>query len=93
MNVWELISGKQQYRNKPIGFVYLQRRSWVTDTYKLISVDNGKTYELYDLIKDPSEQKNIIENHSEVAAKMIKELNNWLKEIEGERAVIEASWK
>lgn len=92
-NIWNLINENDAKRNQPIGFILSNKHSWVTDQYKLISVDNGKTYELYDLIKDKSEQHNIISSEPDIAAKMKQELDVWLKDIRAERKKIEASWK
>ena len=44
--------------------------SWVTQKYKLISTDNGETFELYNLLNDPGESKNIIAENPELVEKM-----------------------
>ena len=61
-----------------MGFRYPGKQSWVTDQYKLISTDNGKTYELYDLINDPGEKNNIYNQNTDIANKLQEELENWL---------------
>ena len=78
----EVINGSQEKRDSPIGFWFRQKRSWVTDQYKLISKDNGETFELYDLLADKEEQQNIIENHSELAENMKGELAEWIASCE-----------
>ncbi|GAA4237880.1 sulfatase-like hydrolase/transferase [Postechiella marina] len=65
-------------RKKPMGFRYKKQISWVNYQYKLITKDNGKTYELYDLLNDVSEVKNIIKKEPKLAKKMQEELGVWL---------------
>lgn len=78
----EVLNRKQQARNMPIGFWFREKRSWVTDQYKLISKDNGQTFELYDLIVDKGEQQNIADNHPELVKKMREELGEWIASCE-----------
>ncbi|MCG8308725.1 MAG: sulfatase-like hydrolase/transferase [Cytophagales bacterium] len=74
-----VLDGKVERRESAIGFHYLKRTSWVTHEHKLISTDNGKTYELYHLLNDPGEKNNIIEENKELADRMKKELTDWIK--------------
>ncbi|MCK5105026.1 MAG: sulfatase-like hydrolase/transferase, partial [Cyclobacteriaceae bacterium] len=46
-----VITGIQKERGKSIGFLFGKKMSWVSDRFKLISIDNGNTFELYDLIQ------------------------------------------
>lgn len=55
----DILAGDQPERGAPIGFYFQEKRSWVDDTFKLISKDNGRTFELYDLIEDPSEEQDL----------------------------------
>ncbi len=73
-----LISGKRK-RKEAIGFLFHKRMSWVTDRYKLISTDSGKTYELYDLIQDKSETKNIASSNQKLTVRMKSELLEWVE--------------
>ncbi len=69
-------------RDIPMGFLYQKSISWVTHQYKLISVDEGKTYELYDLLSDPSEKNNIIESSPELRDELKAGLDKWLESVE-----------
>jgi arylsulfatase A-like enzyme len=60
-------------RNKAIGFQAGNQRSWVTDQYKLITKDEGETYELYDLIKDKSESEDIAKGNKKLMQSMKEE--------------------
>ena len=75
----KLLNGESVNREKPMGFQYGGKMSWVTQEFKLISTDKGETFELYNLIDDPSEKENIIEEKQELAKRMKKELLNWIE--------------
>lgn len=47
-----------------------------TDRHKLIWKSSGK-HELYDLLYDPLEEKNLIDKHPEVAARLHQHLEEW----------------
>ncbi|WP_417444069.1 sulfatase [Joostella sp.] len=72
-----ILDGKENVRKEPIGFLIKEKMSWVNSQYKLYSPDNGKTYELYDLLNDKSEKNNIINEKPLVASKMKQELSAW----------------
>lgn len=81
----DAIDKKITKRGKPIGFSYINRISWMNHQYKLISTDKGKTFELYDLLNDPTEKNNIIDNHQDIAKRMKSELETWKKSIENSK--------
>lgn len=66
-------------RNKAIGFQFRDRMSWVTDQNKLISKDGGETYELYDLIEDKEETKDIAKGNKKLVSSMKEELLAWVE--------------
>ena len=80
-----LLQGKNEIRENAIGFIFDQKISWVDNQYKLISVDNGENFELYNLINDRSEKENIIQKEPEIASKMKNELNHWLRSVENSK--------
>jgi len=80
-----LLQGKNEIREDAIGFIFDQKISWVDNQYKLISVDNGENFELYNLINDRSEKENIIQKEPEIASKMKNELNHWLRSVENSK--------
>ena len=74
----EVLMGTAKERTNPIGFRYAQSKyAWMTHQYKLISVDSGQTFELYDLIADPREQKNIFAKENNVAKDLLDQLTSW----------------
>lgn len=84
-----LISGQMNERPKPIGFQFGQQATLTDHRYKLVHnagkgrprSDNGTVptaaYELYDLIADPRETKNIAADHRETLAAMKSKLKAW----------------
>lgn len=73
-----LIKGQMSDRPVPIGFQSNKQRSLSDNRYKLYSSDNGKTYELYDLIDDPYEASDIAASHPKIVAAMKKTLEDWI---------------
>ena len=74
-----LIEGKMSRRPIPIGFQSQKQRSLTDNRYKLYSSNNGKFYELYDLIDDPYEKNDIAAANSAIVASMKKTLEEWIK--------------
>lgn len=77
-----LIEGKMTERSQPIGFWSRSQRSLVGDRYKLYSPDDGQTWELYDLVRDPGETTNLAEAHPERVAQMRAVLDKWIASCE-----------
>jgi arylsulfatase A-like enzyme len=75
----EVLEGEKSMRDKPMGFQFGGKMSWVTQEHKLISTDQGKTFELYNLLKDPSEKQNIIVENQDLANQMKTELLAWVE--------------
>jgi len=72
-----LIEGDMSERPRPIGFESKNQVSLTGNRYKLYSIDKGKTFELYDLIDDPGETKNIAKDKPEILGNMKKTLEAW----------------
>ena len=86
-----LIDGQMKQRPSPIGFWHHGETSledgpavWNDNQYKLHLRPVDK-YELYDLIKDPSEKTDIAAGHPEVVNRMKTELEAWLKSVQRSR--------
>jgi len=72
-----LIKGQMAKRAKPIAFESQKQLALSDNRYKIYSNDSGKTFEMYDLIEDPSETKNIAAEKPQLLAEMIKTLRAW----------------
>ena len=83
ISIKQLFTSDLKNRKKPIPFRHNGRAAIVDNNYKLISLDIGKNeFELYDLVKDPNETKNIIKEEEVIANRMIKEFAKWNHSVE-----------
>jgi arylsulfatase A-like enzyme len=81
-----VMEGRSEERRQPIGFRLGKQRSWVSQRYKLISQDAGATWELYDLIADPSETTDLAAGEPARVKQLTAELNAWLTAVEADQA-------
>jgi arylsulfatase A-like enzyme len=86
MSIKGAIDGAISERTKPIGFLFREKMSWMTHQYKLISIDDGMTFELYDLLNDPEEQYNIATENEELVEKMKEDLFDWINSVDNSRS-------
>lgn len=68
-------------RNSDIGFLFRNKISWVSDRYKLVSTDQGKTFELYDLQEDKAENHDILSIKADTAKKLQLALEKWMESV------------
>ncbi len=83
ISIWSHVKGDKRKRKAPMGFLFQEKMSWVDDRFKLISINGGFTWEIYDLKKDPTEKENLITKQSRRADQMRSAFKKW------ERAVYE----
>jgi len=82
-SIKELFATDLKVREKPIPFRYQGKAAIVDNNYKLISLDISQNeFELYDLVNDPNETKNIIDSEKEIAKRMIKYFTEWNQSVE-----------
>jgi arylsulfatase A-like enzyme len=74
-----LIRNEMKERSRPIAFESKKQISLTGNQFKLISMDAGKSYELYDLIADPGESKNLARDLPDQVSKMRAHLVKWRK--------------
>lgn len=84
-----IIDGKRSSRPAPIGFQGHGLATLNDNRYKLVHNPSGKrqrsdngtapiaTWELYDLLEDPSETTNIVEQHPKIVSRMRTQLEAW----------------
>lgn len=85
ISVLKALEGKVDKRSDPIGFIYGNQISWVTDQYKLIGDRRLENLELYNLIHDPSEKENVIQEYPKIAEQLKVDLLTWLNSVENSR--------
>ncbi len=83
INLLLLLDGEQTQRGKPIGFESGKQVAWIEEQWKLYSKQahqaDGK-YQLYDLVADPGESKDVSSENGDVVARMKADLNAWRSE-------------
>lgn len=72
-----LIRGEMSERPAPIGFQSRDQRALSDNRYKIYSHDDGKTWELFDLIVDPGELKNLAKEQTERVRLMSNTFRVW----------------
>ncbi len=73
-----LIEGKMDKRPQPLGFQSSKQIALSDHRYKIYSADKGRTYELYDLLKDPSETTDLAKQKPGVVEEMARQLQAWI---------------
>jgi len=79
INLSNIIKGTQTKRAAAIGFQYPNRMSWVNDTYKIIQNAKDAPFEMYNLLVDPTEKNDIINQYPKIANQLKKELFQWVE--------------
>ncbi len=72
-----LMKGEQTERRQAIGFKSAQQQAWTEDRFKLL-VRKQNTM-LFDLITDPSESRDIAQEHPDVVSRMDHDLKAWIE--------------
>jgi arylsulfatase A-like enzyme len=87
ISILPLIDGKMTQRPRPIGFVWSGngkakgQAAWTDNRYKLLKHAPDK-YELYDLVADLVEAKDLAPEKPDIVAKMKAQLEAWLDSVE-----------
>ena len=71
-------------RERPMGFRAVAGRAWLDNDWKLVRnyTSEDGAFELYNIVGDPSESNNLIEQRPHIAARMMNELDIWDASIE-----------
>ena len=71
---------RQTQRGRPIGFESKNQTAWIGDRYKLYSTGKAKGgHQLFDLVADPAEKKDLAKRQPGLAKRLAKELADWRK--------------
>jgi len=79
INLLPLLEGKMTERPSPIGFTTGGMLAWSDNRYKLVSVKGSK--QLYDLVEDLGETKDLAAEMPDVVAKMSPALDAWAESV------------
>jgi arylsulfatase A-like enzyme len=76
-SLMSLIEGKMTKRPVPIAFQSGSQLSLTDNRYKIYSSNEGKTYQLFDLIEDAAETKDLADEKPQIVKAMRKTLEEW----------------
>lgn len=82
----DALEGEQAVRAEPMGFRFRNQVAWMDQQYKLISKDQGETFELYDLLQDPEEATDLAALQPERVTNMRRALEAWVASCERSEA-------
>ena len=77
-----LIEGKMTKRSSPIAFQSGSQISLTDNRFKIYSKNKGRSFTLYDLVKDPAESRDLSEEKPDLLKSMKTTLENWRKSCE-----------
>lgn len=72
-----LLHDETDTRPRPIGFAYNGQASLTDNRFKLYRKKPDAAYKLFDLVADPSESKDLADEHPEVVRSMVGTLDAW----------------
>lgn len=78
INLLPILKGTQTERRSSIGFRSRRQIAWIGDRYKLYSGDAGKTWELFDLLQDPSESNDLASSQADRVNSLKSDARKWL---------------
>lgn len=78
-DIGPILRGERARRERPIGFEHGRMRAWTGERYKLVTTrgQKGQTVELFDLVEDPSEKRNLAETRAELRDERLRALEAW----------------
>jgi arylsulfatase A-like enzyme len=82
ISLMPLIDNKVTQRQQSFGHMFAGRFVYSKGKYKLISYNNGKTFALYDIVKDPSEKKDVAAQFPEIVSGLRKEAQVWYDSVQ-----------
>ncbi|MEP3481769.1 MAG: sulfatase-like hydrolase/transferase [Fuerstiella sp.] len=74
--------GNYTKRSQPIGFRHTKRHAWIDHEWKLVQPKPNGNWELYHLVDDFAEERNLISEKPAIAQRMKKQFEAWNKTIE-----------
>jgi arylsulfatase A-like enzyme len=72
-----VLAGRATERTQSIGFQSQKQRALITQQYKLLSQDAGVTWQLFDLLADPSERTDLAARHPDKVAQLSADFQQW----------------
>jgi arylsulfatase A-like enzyme len=91
MNLAGTIGNETEERPAPILFHFRNKQAITTNREKLITVDGGQSWMLFDLAADAAESNNIAEDHKETVDSLKAQLVQWIAGCDRSRAGMDYS--
>ena len=82
VSIMPLLRGERFNRSKPINFVYGTQMASVSGKWKLYLSSPSAALELYDIVSDPGETRNVAAKHPEIVADLESRWEKWFKSCE-----------
>ncbi len=77
INLLPIVQGKIKERPRPIAFKSGRQRALIDNRYSLYKSKRGKSWELYDLLKDPGQKKNIAADNQRLVEERVLIYHRW----------------
>lgn len=74
-----ILRGETKLRGNPIGFQSAKQIAWQEDKFKLYSADQGNTWELYNLLDDPTETLDLSATNPQQLNQMKSNVIQWIR--------------
>ncbi|MDP6503207.1 MAG: sulfatase-like hydrolase/transferase [Planctomycetota bacterium] len=92
-----MIEGRETERKGAIGFHGSGMEAWTETRYKIVRTlkakkNPSKEWELYDLLSDPFEEKNLAAQKPEVCQRMVRDFEIWAKSAEADQQKVMAKY-
>ncbi|MCA9016192.1 MAG: sulfatase-like hydrolase/transferase, partial [Planctomycetaceae bacterium] len=81
INLLPVLEQNLQERQQPIGFQFQKNAAWMTQQYKLLHTRQrgNDQYQLFDLLADPGETKDVSQDHPELVKQYQADLQRWIQ--------------
>ncbi|MCD6347366.1 MAG: sulfatase-like hydrolase/transferase [Bacteroidales bacterium] len=77
ISILPFVKGEMHERRVSIGFESRKQLASMNDRYKIYSSNNGKNFELYDIVNDPGETIDISGKNPEIVKELSEQLHEW----------------
>ncbi len=77
INMLPIVLGNKEDREKEMVFAIKKQAALITDEYKIYSADAGSSFELYNIIDDPSETKNLAKTKTDKLIELTSLWKSW----------------
>jgi len=86
ISLMPMLNRRMKSRPSPIAFQSGRQTALIGQRYKIISIDKGESFMMFDLVNDPDEQKDISEQNPEILEQMKQKLAVWQESCKRSRA-------